>query len=253
MSCTNKIPLRTIGKANCKDCSLSDLCLPIALKVQDIDKLDHIIKRGRPIKKGDMLFMAGDKSESIFAVRSGTLKSFKATDEGEEQITGFHLPSELVGMSGIASDEGYPITAQALETSSVCEIPFAQLESLSEEIPELRHQLFKLMGQEIRDDQQMMLLLSKKTAEARVATFLIYLSSRFKRRGFSSSAFRLTMSRSEIGNYLGLAVETVSRVFTRFQKQEILSADGKNIEILDMDNLCTIGAGNNEKLNAKAS
>ncbi len=210
------IKVRALPQAHCKDCSLAPLCLPLSLTVEDMDSLDEIVKRGRPLKKGEFLFRQGDPFGSVFAVRSGALKTFSITDAGEEQITGFHLPSELVGLSGMDT-ETYPVSAQALETTSVCEIPFERLDELSEQLPQLRRQLMRLMSREIRDDQQMMLLLSKKTADERIATFLVNLSARFRARGFSAQQFRLAMSRNEIGNYLGLAVETVSRVFTRFR------------------------------------
>ena len=138
--------------------------------MQDMDALDDIVKRGRPLKKGETLFRQGDTFSSVFAVRSGALRTFSVTDGGEEQITGFHLPSELVGLSGMDT-ESYPVTAQALETTSVCEIPFERLDELSVLLPQLRRQLMRIMSREIRDDQQMMLLLSKKTADERIATF----------------------------------------------------------------------------------
>ncbi|MNP47752.1 Transcriptional activator protein Anr [compost metagenome] len=137
----------------------------------------------------------------------------------------------------------YPVSAQALETTSVCEIPFERLDELSEQLPQLRRQLLRVMSREIRDDQQMMLLLSKKTADERIATFLINLSARFRARGFSAQQFRLSMSRNEIGNYLGLAVETVSRVFTRFQQNGLIAADGKEVRILDSIELCALAGG----------
>ena len=207
------VKLRAHNQAHCKDCSLAPLCLPLSLNLEDMDALDEIVKRGRPLKKGEFLFRQGDTFGSVYAVRSGALKTFSLSDSGEEQITGFHLPSELVGLSGMDT-EAYPVSAQALETTSVCEIPFERLDELALQLPQLRRQLMRVMSREIRDDQQMMLLLSKKTADERIATFLVNLSARFRARGFSPNQFRLSMSRNEIGNYLGLAVETVSRVFT---------------------------------------
>ena len=218
--------------SQCQKCSLSALCLPIALADEDINKLDQIIERKKPLKKGEFLFRQGDTFNSVYAVRSGTLKTFNITSYGEEQITGFYCPSELVGLSGIDSNK-YPVSAKALETTTVCEIPFSHLEDLSVQIPSLRHQLFKVMSRKISDDQQMMVLLGKKNADEKVASFLLNLSNRFKIRGYSASSFRLSMSRGEIGNYLGLAVETVSRVITRFQKSELIHVDGKEIEILN--------------------
>ncbi|WP_332822072.1 fumarate/nitrate reduction transcriptional regulator Fnr [Pseudomonas sp.] len=240
---SGSIKLHTPHQAHCKDCSLATLCLPLSLNMEDMNALDEIVKRGRPLKKGEFLFRQGDVFDSVFAVRSGALKTFSLSDGGEEQITGFHLPSELVGLSGMDT-ETYPVSAQALETTSVCEIPFERLDELSILLPQLRRQLMRVMSREIRDDQQMMLLLSKKTADERIATFLVNLSARFRARGFSPNQFRLAMSRNEIGNYLGLAVETVSRVFTRFQQNQLLEAEGKSVHILDPIELCALAGGN---------
>ncbi|WP_439862137.1 fumarate/nitrate reduction transcriptional regulator Fnr [Pseudomonas sp. MBLB4136] len=234
---------RAAHQAHCKDCSLAPLCLPLSLDLEDLDALDEIVKRGRPLKKGEFLFRQGDAFDSVFAVRSGALKTFSLSNGGEEQITGFHLPSELVGLSGMDTGS-FPVSAQALETTSVCEIPFERLDELAAQLPQLRRQLMRVMSREIREDQQMMLLLSKKTADERIASFLVNLSARFRARGFSAQQFRLAMSRNEIGNYLGLAVETVSRVFTRFQRNRLLEADGKEVHILDPVELCALAGGN---------
>ncbi|MFQ3230268.1 fumarate/nitrate reduction transcriptional regulator Fnr [Reinekea sp.] len=227
----------------CKNCSLHPLCLPLALSIEDMDSLDSIIKRGRPIQKGEHLFYQGDEFNAIYAVRTGTIKTYTLTNEGEEQITGFHLASELVGLESYDSIT-YPSSAKALETTNVCEIPVDKLDELSGRMPELRRQLMRLMSKELRDEQKMMLLLSKKSAEERIASFLINLAARFKRRGFSGTSFRLTMSRADIANYLGLAVETVSRVFTRFQKQGLLDNTGsaKDIVISNFDELTNIAS-----------
>ncbi|WP_324734054.1 fumarate/nitrate reduction transcriptional regulator Fnr [Pseudomonas paeninsulae] len=240
---SGSLKLHTPHQAHCKDCSLATLCLPLSLNLEDMNSLDEIVKRGRPLKKGEFLFRQSDVFNSVFAVRSGALKTFSLSDSGEEQITGFHLPSELVGLSGMDT-ETYPVSAQALETTSICEIPFDRLDELSILLPQLRRQLMRVMSREIRDDQQMMLLLSKKSADERIATFLVNLSARFRARGFSPNQFRLAMSRNEIGNYLGLAVETVSRVFTRFQQNQLLEAEGKSVHILDPIELCALAGGN---------
>jgi len=207
-----------------------------------MDALDAIVKRGRPLKKGDALFRQGDPFSALYAVRSGTLRTLTLSDNGQEQITGFHLPSELVGLCAVDADH-YPVSAVALETTSVCEIPFERLEDLAMQLPQLRRQLLRLMSREIRDDQQMMLLLSKKNADERIATFLINLSARFRARGYSPNQFRLSMSRNDMGNFLGLAVETVSRVFTRFQQNGLIAAEGKEIHILQPVELCALAGG----------
>ncbi|NLW05043.1 MAG: fumarate/nitrate reduction transcriptional regulator Fnr [Pseudomonadaceae bacterium] len=220
-------------------CSLSSLCLPLSLNLEDIDQLDSIIKRRQPLKKGEHLFRQGDSFDSVYAVRSGSLKNYIMTNDGEEQITNFHLPSELIGLDAIDC-ASYPVSAKALETTTVCEIPFFRLQELSNELPDLRRQIFSCMSKELRDDKQMMLLLSKKNAEERVATLLTNLSARFRRRGYSQYTFRLPMSRNEIGNYLGLAVETVSRVFTRFQSKQIIAVNGKEIHITNRQELLEV-------------
>ena len=240
------VKLRAHNQAHCKDCSLAPLCLPLSLNLEDMDALDEIVKRGRPLKKGEFLFRQGDTFDSVYAVRSGALKTFSLSDTGEEQLTGFHLPSELVGLSGMDTEK-HPVSAQALETTSVCEIPFERLDELALQLPQLRRQLMRVMSREIRDDQQMMLLLIVTDfADERIATFLVNLSARFRARGFSANQFRLSMSRNEIGNYLGLAVETVSRVFTRFQQNELIAAEGKEIRIIDPIQLCALAGGSLE-------
>jgi len=222
----------SLFQVNCKDCSLSGLCLPLSLDFADMDRLNGIVKRSRPLKKGEFLFRQGDAFVSLFAVRSGSLKTFSVNDDGSEQLTGFYLPSELLGLSGLHS-ERHPVSAQALETTSLCELPFARLDELAASLPGLRHQLMRIMSREIQNDQQMMLLLSRKAADSRIASFLLNLSRRFRARGYSGRQFRLAMSRREMGNYLGLAVETVSRVFTRFQQNGWIEADGKEVCIVD--------------------
>lgn len=224
------------NQAHCNTCSLSSLCIPIALNTDDMDELDKVIKRGRPIQKGELLFKQGDPFKAIYAIRTGAIKTFTVAPSGEEQNTGFHLASELVGLSGYSSDT-YPLSAKALETTTVCEMPLNQLDELCDEIPSLRKQIMRTMGGELRQDQQMMLQLSQKSADERVAYFLMDLSSRFERRGFSPRAFRLSMSRVDISNYLGLAVETVSRIFTRLQKNGLIETEGKEITFTDMDAL----------------
>lgn len=239
------ISARSTHQAHCKDCSLAALCLPLSLDLSDLNALDAIVKRSRPLKKGEFLFRQSDTFNSVYAVRSGSLKTFNITDCGEEQITGFHLPSEFVGLSAMDTEQ-YPVSAIALETTSICEIPFERLDELSVTLPQLRRQLMRIMSREIRDEQQMLLLLSKKNADERIATFLINLSARFRARGYSPYQFRLAMSRNEIGNYLGLAVETVSRVFTRFQQNDLLKAEGKEIHLLNLIQLCALAGGSQD-------
>jgi len=223
-------------KTACQSCNLHDLCLPLGLDIGDIDKLDNIIKRSRPLQKGEHLFNSGDDFTSIFAVRSGSIKTFSESEEGDEQITGLYLPGELLGLDAI-HENAHPCSAIALETTSLCEIPFSTLEALSTEIPELHHQLFRIMSKEISNDQSLLMLMAQKSAEEKLAAFLVNLSSRLKQRNFSETEFNLSMSRKDIGNYLGLTIETISRTFSRFQSEGLLSTQRKYVNIHKLDAL----------------
>lgn len=220
-------------KVSCENCSLSELCLPRGLSKQDLEKLDQVVKRTRPLHKGDILFRAGDSFRSLYAVRSGCIKLHASSDLGEEQIIGFYLPGEVVGMDGMNNNR-HSCTATALETSSLCALPYSALTEICRKVPTLNEQMFQLMARELSQDNQLLLTITKKNAEERIATFLMSLSTRFKRLGYSATEFKLSMSRSEIGNYLGLTIETVSRGMNRFQKQGIISIERKFVNILDM-------------------
>lgn len=221
-------------QVNCGNCRLNSICLPLALESDDIQQLDDIIQRSKPLQKAQHLYREGDNFQSVFAVRSGTLKAYKTTDDGREQVTGFYFPGEILGMDGI-SNNAHASSAKALETAAVCEIPFSSLEKLSSIMPNLQRHFFQLMSHEITEDQLLITLLSKNSADERVAALLLSISSRNARRKLSATQFRLPMSRVDIGNYLGLTVETVSRVFSRMQKMDALRVDNKEIEILDID------------------
>jgi CRP/FNR family transcriptional regulator len=223
-------------QTNCGNCRLNAICLPLALESEDVEQLDNIIQRSKPIQKNQHLYREEDAFKSVFAVRSGTLKAYKITDDGREQVTGFYFPGEILGMDGIANNT-HSSSAKALETSAICEIPFESLEKLSALMPNLQHHFFKLMSREISEDQQLITLLSKNSADERIASLILSISTRNARRKLSATAFRLPMSRVDIGNYLGLTVETVSRVFSRMQKMDLLSVDNKEIEILDIQGL----------------
>ncbi len=209
------------------------------MHAEDIDRVNDIIQRGRPLQKGEYLYRSGDVFQSVFKVHSGTIKTINITSDGQEQVTGFYLAGEILGLDGLA-DNVHTNSAIALETSAVCEIPFSSLEELSLKIPTLQHHFFQLMSREIIGDQKLMTMLSKNSADERVATLLLSISTRNHRRHLSALDFRLPMSRSDIGNYLGLTIETVSRVLSRFQKNGLLSVDKKDITIVDMDELKNI-------------
>ena len=195
---------------HCQDCNFSHLCLPLALRNDELETLDSIVKRNRPLHKNDYLTESHSEMTSLYAVRTGAFKSFIVDSNGDYQITGFHLPGDIIGLDGIGARQ-HVSTTQALETAMVCEIPTSKLDQVSQAIPTLRKQLMRFMSAEIQTDREMMMLLNKRNAESRLLYFILMLAKRFEVRGFSSSTFMLSMTRTDIGNYLGLTVETVSR------------------------------------------
>jgi CRP/FNR family transcriptional regulator len=215
------------------------ICVPQSLTPEEIDLVDSKVQRGRAVQRNKHVFEDGQKFTSLYAVRSGAIKAYSVDQNGEEQVIGFYLPGELFGLDAIHND-AYVCSAKALETSAVCELPYTQVTELSAKIHNLQAHMYKTFSKEINTDQQFHRLLSKKTAEERISTFLQNLSERYQRRKLSPTSFRLPMSRTDIGNYLGLAVETVSRVFTRLQQNGILKVDGKELQILDLGKLCDI-------------
>ena len=241
-------------KVACENCSLSRLCLPMGLDSTDINRLDAIVSRTKPHHRNDYLFREGDTLKGIFAVKTGSIKTYISREDGSEQVLGFHLPGEIIGLDAIESGV-HSCSAKVLETTAVCLIPYDQLEQLSMEIPSLQHQMFRLMSREISNESNMLILLGKRNADERLATFLLNLSNRYKQRGFSAIEFNLSMSRNEIGNYLGLAVETVSRLFTRFQDEGILRVERKHVEVIDIDALKAICENHNrpDQKNSSAS
>lgn len=228
-------------KVACSRCSLRDLCLPQGLDLRDLRRLEDLIQRNRPLQRGEPLFREGDRLQSLYAVRSGSFKIYCLGEEGSEKILGFYLPGELLGLAGLGHGQ-HRATASALETASVCAIPFDRLQELADHLPSLNHQLHRIMGQRIAHDQKTLVLLGDKSAQERLATFVLNLSERLAERGFSAREFNLSMSRQDIANYLGLTLETVSRTFTQFQKAGLLRVDRRLIRILNRDRL-TAAAG----------
>ena len=221
-------------KVSCQNCTLVGLCLPHGLAIEELERLDQIVVRHKPLQPGQHLYRAGDKSHALFAVRSGALKNYCITEDGEEQVIGFTLPCELSGMDGLSGDH-YSSASVVLETSSICELPYERLQSLCSELPSLHKQMMNIVGKQITEDQHLLMLLGKRTAEERLAAFLLSLSNRYHARGLSATEFNLPMSRQDIGNYLGLAIETVSRLFAQFQEKHLLEVSRRQVRILDLD------------------
>jgi CRP/FNR family transcriptional regulator len=226
-------------KAACSSCNLRELCLPVGLSSEQVNQLDDLVATRRSVARGETLFRTGDPFHSLFAVRTGFFKTCISAEDGRDQVTGFQMAGELLGLDGI-STERHACDAVALEDSSVCVIPFHDLEDLSLRISELQRVVHKIMSREIVRDHGVMLLLGSMRAEERLAAFLLNLTQRLHARGFSRSELVLRMTREEIGSYLGLKLETVSRTFSKLQDDGVLEVKQRQIRILEQDALRAI-------------
>lgn len=243
MSDTLQTPIRLEAlKVACSACNLRELCLPVGLSDSEVRSLDDMVNARRMVKRGEALFHAGENFTALYAVRTGFFKTLITAPDGREQVTGFQMAGELIGLDGISNDR-HACNAVALEDSQVCMIPYTQLETLSREFTLLQHQFHKIMSREIVRDHGVMLLLGSMRAEERLAAFLLNLTQRLQTRGFSASALVLRMTREEIGSYLGLKLETVSRTFSKFQDEGVLEVKQRDIRILHPETLQQIVNG----------
>jgi len=232
-SASRKADFARVG-TRCSTCNLRELCLPCGLKAPDADLVDDMVYARKRVKRGDTLFRAGHTFDSLYAVRTGFFKSSVVLEDGRDQVTGFHMAGEILGMDGIAA-EAHTADVIALEDSEVCVIPYTRLAD-----PALQRQLHKVMSRELVRDQGVMMLLGSMRAEERLAAFLLNLSQRFVARGFAHDEFHLRMTREEIGSYLGLTLETVSRLFSRFQADDLIAVQHKHIRIRDVAGLRSV-------------
>lgn len=221
---------------SCSDCRLSSVCLPLGLTPAQMTQVDDLIQHRPLLQKQAYLYRAGDPFEYLHVIRSGCVKTVMGTASGEEKITGFYLAGDIVGIEGI-SEQRYHSSALALDTTSVCKIPFTQIESLATQVSDLQHHMFSIMSKEIVTDQHAMMIMNKKKADARIAAFLLSLSGRFQRQHISPFEWVLPMSRGELGNYLGLTIETVSRVLTKLQQDKVISIDKRALKIISISAL----------------
>ena len=231
-------PMKTL----CSTCSLRELCLPVGLRPDEFEQLDTVIKQSHRLKKGEFLFRSGESFHSLYAIRTGFFKTTVASQDGRDQVTGFFMSGELIGMDGICT-HSHSCDAVALEDSEVCELPFGHMEALSKELPSIQTHFFRLMSREIVRDQGVMLLLGNMRAEERIAAFLLNLSQRLHHRGFAANDFILRMSREEIGSYLGLKLETVSRTLSRFHQEGLILVEHKHIRLLKPELLSQMVSG----------
>lgn len=216
----------------CSSCNLREVCLPGDLCAEDRSRMDDIVYARRRVKRGEALFSAGDEFRAIYAIRSGFFKTSVNDGDGREQVTGFFMAGELLGLDGLGTGR-YAEAAIALEDSEVCIMPFARIEELARQMPSLQRRLHAVLAREIVREHGVMMLLGSMRAEERLATFLLNLSKRFACRGYSACDFHLRMTREEMGSFLGLKLETVSRLFSQFQKEGLIEVEQKHIRILD--------------------
>lgn len=223
-------------KVACSNCNLRELCMPIGFNPEDMHRLDEVVEKRRKIKQGEQLFSAGDHFKSLYAVRTGFFKTCVSAADGREQVTGFQMAGEIIGLDGIVTDQ-HNCSAIALEDAEVCVMPFADVEELSREFPVLQRHVHKIMSREIVRENSVMMLLGNMRAEERLAAFLLNLVQRLHARGFSQSELMLRMTREEIGSYLGMKLETVSRTFSKFSDDGIIEVKQRYVKILNPEAL----------------
>ena len=220
-------------KTRCSNCSMRELCLPIGLEPDALRQLDELITKRVRLKKGELLYRAGDSFTALYAIRTGSCKTTVLAEDGREQVAGYHMLGDVIGMDGIGT-ERHGCQAVALEDTECCVLPFNELGDLTRSVAPLQHNLYQALSREIGRSQNAMLLLGSMRAEERLAAFLLNLSQRYRERGYSSTEFVLRMTREEIGSYLGLKLETVSRLFSRFQQEGLIQVQGRSIKLLDI-------------------
>jgi len=223
-------------KVACSNCNLRELCMPVGLSDSDMQRIDDIVATRRKIKRGTPLFRNGERFTSLYAIRTGFFKTCVATEDGRDQVTGFQMAGEIIGLDGIVNDH-HTCDAVALEDAEVCVMPFERIEDLSREVTSLQHHVHKIMSREIVREHGVMLLLGSMRAEERLAAFLLNLVQRLHARGFSQSELILRMTRDEIGSYLGLKLETVSRTFSKFVEEGLVEVKQRYVRILNADGL----------------
>lgn len=223
-------------KVACSNCSLRELCMPTGFNQDEMQKLDEVVEKRRRVKQGEALFSSGETFTSLYAIRTGFFKTCVISEDGREQVTGFQMAGEIIGMDGIVSDH-HNCSAVALEDAEVCVMPFSDIENLSRELPGLQRHVHKIMSREIVRENGVMMLLGNMRAEERLAAFLLNLVQRLHARGLSQSELVLRMTREEIGSYLGLKLETVSRAFSKFSEDGIIEVKQRYVKILAPDAL----------------
>jgi CRP/FNR family transcriptional regulator len=236
-------------RRSCSSCALHELCLPAGIDADDLNRLDAAVKDKRMLDRGAMLYREGDRFDALYVVRSGSLKSFVQNEAGDMQILAFHLPGEIIGFDALASNQ-HVSQAEALERSSICELPYAHLQRVTSEVPALHRQLMRVISREVVEEHRHLMVMGRQQAQEQLATFLKSVADRHQRLQRDSTTLNLSMSRYDIANYLGLVVETVSRLFSRMEEMGVLEVNRKSVRILRPDllaGLCRTGAMSKQK------
>ncbi|WP_319557825.1 fumarate/nitrate reduction transcriptional regulator Fnr [Thiomicrorhabdus sp.] len=231
--------IKTAFHIGCGNCGLQKICFPTGLVKSDVDRLDTIVDRKPALKKGQHLYQVGDKFQSLFAIRAGVVKLYEITDSGEEVIHGFYLPGDVLGMDGV-ENKTHQFSASALDSLSICSLPFDQLNDLSLQVPNLHNQILKVMSKEANESRLHTDLLMKKSADQRMAQFIFGMSERYRERGYVYDSFRLAILHRDVALYLGLTPETVSRILAKMHSDGIASWKKKEVQIMDRDALMAL-------------
>ena len=242
MGATNNVVEIGRGQTSCENCCLNRFCLANGLKAEEVATLNRITRQSRPFSRGAAIFRAGEELEALYVVRSGAVKIFTSAPDGVDQIIRFHLPGDLIGLDAMGSGR-HTTTAVALDTTSVCIVPWSAVDSERSPLPVLQSQVLRIVGTELATENERMIMLAQRAALARLAAFLIHLSEQFRRRGFSATEFHLSMSRQEIANYLGLAIETVSRLFSQLQAEDLIDVSRRFVQIRRLEALRQLAYG----------
>lgn len=229
-------------RRGCTYCSVRQLCLPGGIGAEELQRLDQIVQRRRPVARGERLFRLGDPLTAVFIARDGAFKSVSISEDGEEQVLGFHLPGELIGLDALGTGE-HRCEGVALTAANVCEVPYDQLSAVAAQVPSLQQQLFRVIGQSVDRDQDHLGILVRRQANERIALFLHSIGERYRNVGQSDRLFQLPMSREDIARFLGLALETVSRGFTRLQDDGVIDVTGRRVEIVNVTELLRLAHG----------
>ncbi|RZL64593.1 MAG: fumarate/nitrate reduction transcriptional regulator Fnr [Variovorax sp.] len=219
-------------KVACSNCNLRELCMPVGLEKAELDRIEEIVAVRRKVKRKDTLFRSGERFTSLYAIRTGVFKTQVTTEDGRDQVTGFQMAGEIIGLDGIVNNR-HSCDAVALEDAEVCVMPFDRIEELSREVTALQRHVHRIMSREIVREHGVMLLLGSMRAEERLAAFLLNMVQRLHARGFSATELVLRMTREEIGSYLGLKLETVSRTLSKFVEEGLLEVNQRHVRILD--------------------